>query len=153
MKSLFEMVSRFGNVFRTTRLKSFLSDNIDKSIRSQVRNHFSTKQKVDYNGVAWYAQALGDTHRAYRRQPSAVINPVNDKTKRRMLKVDYSSPSEKTANVVKAVGFMVHLLHIGPASTSVSPSSTWTSTFAASTARVSKPAKQFFVPDQRACPT
>lgn len=49
---LFVMASRYGNVFRTTRLKSLLADSIDIGIRSQVRNHLVTNREVDYNGLA-----------------------------------------------------------------------------------------------------
>ena len=136
-KSLFALASRCGNVFTTTRLKAMFSDNVDKSIRAQVRNHLANSPKVDYNGLARFAQALGDTHRA-SRQTVAPAKPLKEKPKtKRILEVEYSSEDAEPG--AHFSGGAIHLVHPGSGLPPGSPSSNWTTTAPSSEHSASTP--------------
>lgn len=110
--------------------------------------HFATNHKLDYTGQAWYVQALGVTHRAGRKPPSAVAKPVKDKPKRRILGVDYLSPSDKSGHDATRDVSTVHLGH-ADVSIYVSLSSVWGSTMAASNPKASTTYTPVSVPDQQ----
>lgn len=118
-KPLFTMVYQCGNVLNITRLKAWLSYHIDEASSSEVNNQLTTNRKVDYTRLSRCTQALRRTHRACRRQISAVVKPGKDKQKQPILEADYSSPSHDMAHDVAAVQSAVHLVHTRPASTSV----------------------------------
>lgn len=104
------MASRCGNVFTTTRLKSFLTGNVDEATRSQVRIHLATNQMVELNGVARYAQALKDTRRAGSRLSKTGAKNGKNSPKQQILEVDYSSPSDDAARDASPIKSAVHLL-------------------------------------------
>ena len=65
---LWDMALRCGTVFSDRRLKSLFVEGLLPATSAQVRNYLATHSYVDYQSVALYAQAIGETNRAFRRQ-------------------------------------------------------------------------------------
>ena len=58
------------------RLKSLFVKGLLPATCAQVRNYLATHRGVDdYQAVARYAQAIGETHRSARRQPTSFASP------------------------------------------------------------------------------
>ncbi|CAN8061906.1 unnamed protein product [Agarophyton chilense] len=104
------LATRCGNVFTTSRLKSLFADNVDKAIRSQVRNYLATTRKVDYNGLARYFQGLGDTLRLGKRP--AMPATSNDKSKRLVWEIEDTTTSEGSSHIEVPTGTTIHLVAI-----------------------------------------
>ena len=56
-------------------LKSLLAEGLLLATCAQVRNYLATHPSVEYEGVARYPQAIGDTHRSARRPATSLASP------------------------------------------------------------------------------
>lgn len=72
---LWDKALRRGTVFSDRRLKSLYVEGFLPATCAQVRNYLATHAWVDYQAVARYAQAIGETHRSARRHllPATVV--------------------------------------------------------------------------------
>lgn len=75
------MAFPFSYVSDTTCSKFFLPENIYKATSSQMRNTLVKNRNVRYSGLTRYAHAIGDTHKAFQREPNLVDEAANDKPK------------------------------------------------------------------------
>ena len=72
---LWDKALRCGTVFSDRRLKSLFVEGLLPATCAQVRNYLATHAGVDYQAVARYAQAIGETHRSARRQATSFASP------------------------------------------------------------------------------
>ena len=72
---LWDKALRRGTVFSDRRLKSLFVKGLLPATCAQVRNYLATHPGVDYQAVARYAQAIGETHRSARRQATSFASP------------------------------------------------------------------------------
>ncbi|CAN8070208.1 unnamed protein product [Agarophyton chilense] len=105
--ALWNLATRCGNVFTISRIKSLFSDNVDKAIRSQVRNYLASNRKVDYSVLAGYSQGLGDTLRLGKR-PAMPPNS-KDKPKRSVLEIEDTTTAEGSSHIKVPTGTAIHL--------------------------------------------
>lgn len=71
-RTLWATTSRCGNVLTASRLKSMFADNLDKPIRSQIRNYLANR-KIDCNALRRYAQGIGEILREGRKTTPASL--------------------------------------------------------------------------------
>ena len=62
-----------GTVFSDRRSKSLFVEGLLPATCAQVRNYLATHPDVDYQSVARYAQAIGETNRASRRKGMSAL--------------------------------------------------------------------------------
>ena len=77
---LWDKALRCDTVYSDRRLKSLFVEGLLPATCAQVRNYLATNPQFDYQAVARYAQAIGETHRASRRQglpPMAPREPTD----------------------------------------------------------------------------
>ena len=135
---LWDKALRCGTVFSDRRLKSLYVEGLLPATCDQVRNYLATDATVDYQAVARYAQAIGETHRSARRHllPSNVasrdatgmiaFNRSGRKTP--VLSVESSSEAAYTGASPNADGIFamtsptVHASTVGSPPTSFHPS-------------------------------
>ena len=72
---LWDKALRCGTVFSDRRLKFLFVEGLLPATCAQVRNYLATRPSVDYQAVARYAQAFGETHRSARRQSTSFASP------------------------------------------------------------------------------
>ena len=72
---LWDKALRCGTVFSDRRLKSLFTEGLLPATCAQVRNYLASHPHVDYQAVARYAQAIGETHRASRRHGAPYAAP------------------------------------------------------------------------------
>ena len=70
---LWDKALRCGTVFSDRRLKSLFVEGLLPATCAQVRNYLATHPDVDYQSVARYAQAIGETNRASCRQGMSAL--------------------------------------------------------------------------------
>ena len=72
---LWDKALRCGTVFSDRRLRSPFVEGLLPATCAQVRNYLATHPGVDYQAVARYVQAIGETHRSARRQATSFASP------------------------------------------------------------------------------
>ena len=72
---LWDKALRCGTVFSDRRLKSLFVEGLLPATCAQVRNYLASHPSVDYQAVARFAQAIGETHRSARRQATPLASP------------------------------------------------------------------------------
>ena len=72
---LWDRALRCGTVFSDGPLKSLFVEELLPATCAQVRNYLVTHPGVDYQAVARYAQAIGETQRSARRQATSFASP------------------------------------------------------------------------------
>ena len=70
---LWDMAFHCSTVLSDRRMKSQLVEGLLPATCAQVRNYLATHPDVDYQSVARYAQAIGETNRASRRQGMSAV--------------------------------------------------------------------------------
>ena len=73
--SLWDKALRCSTIFSCRRLKSLFVEGLLPATCEQVRNYLATHPDVDYQSIARYAQAIGETNRASRRLGMSDIAP------------------------------------------------------------------------------
>ncbi|CAN8075924.1 unnamed protein product [Agarophyton chilense] len=106
--ALWNLATRCGNVFPTSRLKSLFADNFDRAIRSQILNYLATNRKVDYNALARYSQGLGDT--LWMGKRPNVPPTSKDKPKSSVLEIEDTTTSEGSSHLEVPTGTAIHLV-------------------------------------------
>ena len=72
---LWDKALRCGTVFSDRRLKSLFVEGLLPATCAQVRNYLATHPGVEYQAMARYAQAIGETHPSARRQATSFASP------------------------------------------------------------------------------
>ena len=71
---LWDKALRCGTVFLDRQLKSLFVEGQLSATCEQVRTYLATHPDVDFQTVASYAQAIGETHRSARRQATSLAS-------------------------------------------------------------------------------
>ena len=106
---LWDKAIRCGTEFSDQRLKSLFVEGLLPATCAQVRNYLATDPDVDYQSVARYAQAIGETNRASRRQVmSAMSHREPSRAARRFHRTARTRPVlsvESASDIPTAGGF------------------------------------------------
>ena len=140
---LWDKTLRCETVFSDRRLKSLFVERLLPATCAQVGNDIATHPGVDYQAVARYAQAIGETHRSARRQATSFASPqaLSDSVRRfsrnaqtrPVLSIEYLSELP-TARGTEAEGILVVTGQSVTASTLSSPPTSYHSSPASSSA-------------------
>ena len=95
-QSLWDKTARCGTVFSDRRRKQLFAEGLMDSIRSQVVHHLSNHPSMTFQSLVKFAQGLGKTYRAARRNTSRV--EFEDRTGRTKRPVPRSVLSIETSS-------------------------------------------------------